>query len=31
VVADALLRRPEGDDWELLNKPKEDVEEFINA
>jgi hypothetical protein len=31
VVADALLRRPEGDDWELLDKPEEDVEEFIDA
>jgi hypothetical protein len=31
VVADALLRRPEGDDWELLDEPEEDVEEFIDA
>jgi hypothetical protein len=30
-VADALLRRPEADDWELPDEPEEDVEEFIDA
>jgi hypothetical protein len=31
VVADALSRRPEGDDWEPPDEPEEDVEEFIDA
>jgi hypothetical protein len=31
VVADALSRRPEEDDWEPPDEPEEDVEEFIDA
>jgi hypothetical protein len=31
VVADALSRRPEEDDWELPDEPEEDIEEFIDA
>jgi hypothetical protein len=31
VVADALSRRPEEDDWELPDELEEDIEEFIDA